>query len=125
MGVIAIEGIDVFAYHGVYAVEKEQGNRFLVDLYLTTDLSEAARLDELGATVDYQQVYEVVLEQMALRANLLETLVFRIGEALLAQFGQLESVKVRVRKQAPHAMPFCRESYTEQEFWQGERRERK
>lgn len=116
MGIIAIESIEIFAYHGVYQVEREAGNRFFVDLYLETNLQKAAESDNLDDTIDYFSVYKIVLEKMKEPANLLETLVFRIGPAVMDQFSQLISAKVRVRKQSPHAMSHARETYVEEIF---------
>lgn len=116
MGIIAIEAIEIFAYHGVYQIEREAGNRFFVDLYLETNLQKAAISDNLDDTIDYFSVYKIVLEKMKDPANLLETLVFRIGPAILGQFPQLQSAKVRVRKQSPHAMSHARETYVEENF---------
>ncbi|MDP5168963.1 MAG: dihydroneopterin aldolase [Bacteroidia bacterium] len=120
MGIIAIEGIEIFAYHGVYPVEREAGNRFFVDLYLEADLEKAAKSDALSDTVDYHAVYKVVLEHMEEPANLLETLAYRIGPDILARFQQIEAATVRVRKLSPHAMAHCRETYVEQKFHQKE-----
>ncbi len=117
MGIIAIEGIDVYAYHGVYPIEREAGNRFLIDLYMDADLRPAAESDALADTIDYFEVYKLVLFHMKPDANLLETLVFRIGPALLERFGQLHSVEVKVRKLSPHAMAQCRETYVAQTFY--------
>lgn len=116
MGTIAIEGIEIFAYHGVYQIEREAGNRFFVDLYLQADLRPAARSDALRDTVDYHAVYKIVLNKMQQPANLLETLVFRIGPAILEAFQHLESATVRVRKLSPHAMSQARETYVEECF---------
>lgn len=116
MGIIAIESIEIFAYHGVYQIEREAGNRFFVDLYLETNLQKAAKSDNLDDTIDYFTVYKLVLDKMEDPANLLETLVFRIGPAILERFPQLQSAKVRVRKQSPHAMSHARETYVEEIF---------
>ncbi len=116
MGTIAIEGIEIFAYHGVYQVEKEAGNRFFVDLFLETDLTRAASSDQLTDTVDYHAVYKLVLAHMEPPANLLETLVYRIGPDLLAQFPMLATARVRVRKLSPHAMSHARETWVEEKF---------
>lgn len=116
MGIIAIESIEIFAYHGVYQVEREAGNRFFVDLYLETNLRKAAQSDNLEDTIDYFAVYKIVLEKMKEPVNLLETLVFKIGPALMSRFPELESSKVRVRKQSPHAMSHARETYVEEIF---------
>lgn len=98
--VISIEGIEVFAHHGVLADEKEHGQQFLIDVRL--ELFSVPITDDLGATVDYAGVAEQV-ERLATttRHDLIETLARQIGESLLID-GRVRKVVVTVRKpQAP------------------------
>ena len=50
MGVIAIEGMQFYAYHGRYQEEQVVGNQFIVDVYMERDLKEAASTDALCAS---------------------------------------------------------------------------
>ena len=54
MGQIALEGMEFFAFHGFYDEEQKIGNKYGVDLYLTTDLKRAATSDDLHETVNYE-----------------------------------------------------------------------
>lgn len=67
------------------------------------DATRAALSDRLEDAIDYSAVYEKVSRYVKKeRFNLLETLAVRLAETLLADFQQLESVVVQVRKpQAP------------------------
>ena len=47
MGVIEIEGMEFYAYHGHYAEEQIVGNRFILDVTLITDCEKAAESDNL------------------------------------------------------------------------------
>lgn len=114
--IIAIEGIEVYGYHGVYPIEKSQGNRFQVDLYLSTDQTIAAQTDILSDTVDYQAVYKSVVELMQEPVHLLETLVTKIGLHVLEQFPSVDSARIRVRKLKPIAMELCTQTYVERLF---------
>jgi dihydroneopterin aldolase len=60
MGVIEIEGMEFYAYHGHFAVEQIVGNRFIVDLALNTDCSKAAKSDDLENALNYQNAYLIV-----------------------------------------------------------------
>ncbi len=116
IGTIAIEGIEVYAYHGVYAAERKYGNRFLVDVYLRAPILQAGEVDHLNQTVNYQSVYQRVLEIMDNPVDLLETLVVRIGREILAQFEPVQSAKVRVTKLGPMSMEQCKQTFVEAEF---------
>ena len=41
MGIISLEGMDFFAYHGCFTEEQIIGTHFIVDLHLETDTSQA------------------------------------------------------------------------------------
>lgn len=116
MATIGIEGIEIRAYHGVYAEEKREGNDFVVDIWLETEISEAARTDTLGKTIDYAAVYQLVLDIMEEPVDLLETLVLKLGKSILAEFIAATSCKLRIRKLNPLGMPKCSSTYVAESF---------
>ena len=67
MGMIEIEGMEFYAYHGHFAAEQVVGNRFLIDLTLITDCSKASKSDDLTDALDYQIAYRVVQEEMQIK----------------------------------------------------------
>lgn len=98
---IAIEGIDVYAHHGVHPAERELGQRFVIDIALYGDWGEAARSDSLPDALDYVQVHRRVREVAAeTRFQLLEALAARICATLLAEFPLARAV-VTVQKPNP------------------------
>ena len=101
MGLVAIEGMEFFAYHGYYDQEKERGNTFIVDIYLTTNLEKAAQSDKLSDTIDYEKVYRIVEEIMGKKYNLLEHIAHKILGQLKNEFQQVMAVKIRVSKLNP------------------------
>jgi dihydroneopterin aldolase len=116
IGTIAVEGIEVFGYHGVYPQERVEGNAFVVDVYLEAPVAAAASRDDLAETVDYAGVYQLVLEMMNESTQLLETLTVRIGEEILRRFSPVLSARVRVAKLRPMAMEQCERTYVELRF---------
>ena len=114
-GIISITGIKLKAYHGVYPIELKKGNDYIVDIWLTTDVAQAAVSDDLSTTVDYYPIYKLVLEIMSERANLLEYLSAKIARSILAEVEMVEKVKVKVRKLQPLAMENCEETSVEVE----------
>lgn len=101
MGLIRIEGMEFFAYHGCYEAEQIVGNKFLVDLTLETDISLPAQSDNITDALNYHHAYNIVKEQMMIRSNLLEHIAKRIIDALYQNFPQLRKATVKVSKLNP------------------------
>lgn len=101
MGVIKIEGMDFFAYHGCFTEESIIGTRFLVDLVLTCDTSQAEASDNIHHTVNYMTVYETVKNEMEIRSNLLENVAHRIIQAIQKRFPMITNIEVTVAKLNP------------------------
>lgn len=90
-----------YGYHGVFAAEKELGQRLEVDTELHVDLGQAGLNDDLEATVNYVEVYTLIKEIVEEREfNLLEGMAEEIADTLLAAYS-LQEVIVRVRKPQP------------------------
>ncbi|MFN8276708.1 MAG: dihydroneopterin aldolase [Chitinophagales bacterium] len=101
MGKIGIEGLQFYAHHGYYKEEQVLGGKFVVDVYLQTDVSAAANSDQLDQTINYEEVYQLVKTAMEERSKLLEHVAQRILSNIKSRYPQLESVKVRVSKHQP------------------------
>lgn len=101
MGLIQINGIRVFAYHGCLAEEARIGGHYRVDVQVEGDFSIAEGSDELSSTVDYGRVTAIVLEQMALRSALIEQVARRILEALKAEWSTAHRWRVVLVKERP------------------------
>ena len=84
---IFITGLVIHARHGVMEHETEVGQRFVIDLELSIDLSDSSRTDRLADTVSYSNV--VVAATAAFKdANykLLERAAGAVADAILAAF---------------------------------------
>jgi len=110
---IAITGIEVFAYHGVMAEEKKDGQRFLVDVELRLDLSAAGDSDDLAETVNYgllaQQIHDLVASE---RWDLIERVAARVAETVLEDARVREVVATVHKPGAPIAVGFSDVSVT-------------
>ena len=100
MGLITVEGIRVFAYHGHLPEEAVLGGHFIVNVWVTADTSEVEKTDDLNDTVDYVCIIEIVKEQMGIRANMIEVPAKRIVEAILP-LNKVQKVTVEVEKVLP------------------------
>jgi dihydroneopterin aldolase len=104
---VALLGLSVRGYHGVFEHERANGQDFLVDVVLGLDTAPAARSDDLVDTVDYGALAQTVAGIVAGEpVNLLETLAGRIAAACLTD-PKVASVEVSVHKpQAPILLTF-------------------
>ena len=89
------------AYHGCYDLEQKVGNRFNVELVITTHLGSVAEEDAVEKAVNYLTVYEVVREQMAITQRTIERVAMNIIEAVKERFPQIVEVECCVSKLAP------------------------
>ena len=60
MGLIQIENMEFYSFHGHFREERIVGNKFLVDLTIETDMKIPAESDNLKDAVNYQSIYEIV-----------------------------------------------------------------
>lgn len=100
MGVILLEGMEFYAYHGYYDHEREKGNYFTVDLKVNADLSKAAVTDNLDDTLDYGVFYEVIKKEMEIPSKLLEHVAGRILEKLSTDT-KAEEIEITISKKNP------------------------
>ena len=78
MGIIKVENIRVFAYHGCLKEETKIGSDYRVDLEVNAGLKTSAKTDKLSDTVDYVFLNRIIKEEMAKPSYLLETVAKRI-----------------------------------------------
>jgi dihydroneopterin aldolase len=114
MGLITVEGIRVFAFHGHLPEEKKLGGHFIVNVWIEADTSEVEKTDDLNDTVDYVKIIEIVKEQMAIRSNMIENPAKRIVDTILP-LNKVQKVTVEVEKiQPPIDASFDKISVTSQ-----------
>jgi dihydroneopterin aldolase len=101
MGLIQIEGMEFYAFHGHFKEEQIVGNKFLVDLTIETDMGKPMMSDSLKDAVNYQKAYEVVKQQMEKKSHLLEHIAGRIIDALYSEMTGIKKITVKVSKMNP------------------------
>lgn len=100
--IIFIHGIVIHARHGVLEHEAEVGQRFVIDLELSTDFTEASRSDKLKDTISYSDVVATATKAFAgHNYYLLERAAGAVADSIMAAFPTVEAIKVTVHK--PHA----------------------
>ncbi len=99
---VEIRGLKLRGRHGVSAEERGNEQPFIVGLAARLDARPAAMLDDIGATLDYEEAVRIISKIVTGESYaLLETLADRIARMILANPHVLD-VWVRVAKpQAP------------------------
>ena len=90
-----------YGYHGCLEQEKKGGNWFRVDLAYDYDMRKAMQNDDLEQAVDYSQIYELIKQEMAEPANLLEHLAGRILDTIIERFPKITYAELSVTKFNP------------------------
>jgi len=101
MGLIQIENMEFYSFHGHFKEERIVGNKFTVNLTIETDMSIPSKSDNLRDAVNYQRVYEIVKQQMELKSHLLEHIARRILDVIYAEVPGIIKATVKVSKMNP------------------------
>jgi 7,8-dihydroneopterin aldolase/epimerase/oxygenase len=109
-GKIILEGLEFHAYHGVYPHERDSGNWFEVDIEIETDFTEGARHDELSGTVNYENLFRIIKEEMEKPSKLLETVAACIVDSVMDQLPKVTSVDLKISKLNPPIGGKCRKA---------------
>ncbi len=89
------------ALHGCYEMEQTVGNRYSVDMEITTELGDLPETDDVTRAVNYLTVYEIVAEQMKVTCHTIEAATMNIIRAVRAAFPEVVEVSCTVAKLAP------------------------
>ena len=101
MGIIKVENIKLYAFHGCLDEEARIGSYYNVDVTVTADLSKSALSDDLNDTVDYVLLNKIVTQEMAIRSKLLEEVGQRILDRIFKESTLVTSAEVAVSKINP------------------------
>ncbi len=101
MGIIKLENIRVYAYHGCLKEETKIGSDYRVDIEVKANLKKSAKTDNLKHTVDYVFINKVIVEEMAIASALLETVAKRILNRILKEDKLVSSASIWVSKLNP------------------------
>ncbi len=105
---INLEGMEFYAYHGLYEQEQMIGNRFIVDIFITFEYESAkGQVENLSKTIDYEKLYACASLEMRKRYKLLETLAEKIIDHIHDAYPSILFVKVSVTKLHPPVGGHC------------------
>lgn len=99
MGTICINGLKLFAYHGVNPEEKEHGQDFILDVRLVVDLSNAMESDDLTDTVSYAAVIKTIKRSFIKeKYNLIERAAKVTCEDIFKEHPTVKQVALTLKK---------------------------
>lgn len=99
--IIRIKNATFYAYHGALQEEQNIGGKFEADVDIYTDFSEAAKTDDLKATINYEKIYKFINNLVhEKKYYLIEALATVIAEELIKHFDGIKKVNVKVRKRS-------------------------
>jgi len=102
MDKIMINGLRVFAHHGVNPEEKQNGQPYELDITLFLDLSLAGKTDRLTDTVNYSSVVKSAVAVMQSQTdNLIERAATRVADAILNEYPVMSVTVVLKKPYAP------------------------
>lgn len=101
MGTIKLQNIRTFSFHGCLEEEGKIGSDYRVDLEIKTDLRKSSLTDELKDTVDYVLLNQIVVEEMDIRAKLLEHVAHRIITRIFKEIPSVSRIILAVSKLNP------------------------
>lgn len=101
MGIIKVENIRVYAYHGCLPQETKIGSDYRVDIKVKAGLNGSSRSDNLNDTVDYVLLNRIVKEEMAIASKLLEAVAKRIIDRIFNEATLVNKATVSVSKLNP------------------------
>ncbi len=99
---IILTGFEVSGRHGCSEAERKHAQPFVVDAELFLDLTQAAKSDDLGDTIDYATVLADIRKIVeGTSRNLIETVAQEIADFLLRRYMLLDGVKITLHKPNP------------------------
>lgn len=98
MDKIYLHGLQCECVIGVWKWEQQITQTLVLDIDVATDISSAAKSDDLQDTLDYQKLADRVIEfAQAKPYDLMETLIEQLAEMILKEFS-LPWVRIQLDK---------------------------
>src|SRR5690606_26016850 len=97
---VALSGVRFFSPIGYYEEEQIVGNEFFVavEAYFPFQNEDT---EHLGNTINYEDIYQILVEVMGCKRKLLESAAQEILDKVLKKYGFLTKLSVNIRKVNP------------------------
>ena len=98
---INLNDAEFFAHHGYYPEEQILGSRFIVDISVKFAPQGNIGEDEIGNTVNYEQLYNIACDEMKITRKLIETVAQAICDKIKYEFPFVSAIRVCLKKMDP------------------------
>ncbi len=100
-GIIELEEMEFYAYHGCFKEEQVVGNKFIVNIAIQVDVEKPAKTDNIKDALNYVSVYEITKKEIMINSHLVENVTERIVKTIHQKFDYIDWVRVKVSKMNP------------------------
>jgi dihydroneopterin aldolase len=97
MVTIHLHNIILFAYHGIYEEERVTGNTFEVNVDVVYD-DEERNFEHIGHTINYEELYGIIKQEMQTATHLLEKVCLEIICAISQRYPFIKEASVSIYK---------------------------
>lgn len=108
MDYIKIKGLEIYAGHGVFSEENRNGQMFVVNAVLYSDLAPAGKTDDLTLSTHYGEVCHLICRYLKDNTfQLIEAAAEHVALEVLMNFSHVKEIELELCKpQAPIGLPF-------------------
>lgn len=100
--VVFIDKLRLYAFHGVMPQERRVGGWFVVSLRVHyNNMENVLDSDDVGDTLNYAELCELIRQEMAQPSCLLEHVAGRIARTVFSRFPRVLSLHISVTKDNP------------------------
>ncbi|MEZ5033019.1 MAG: dihydroneopterin aldolase [Saprospiraceae bacterium] len=110
---VGIQNLRIHAFHGVYPEEALVGHWFCIDLRVEIPPTLIPEVDDLDTTLNYASLHMICTEVMSERADLLETVAYRIIRRIRKSHAQAGEIRIRIAKEHPAFQGGCDKVFVE------------
>jgi len=98
---VELVNMEFYAHHGHFKEEQIIGNKFIVNFSAETDVITPGLTDDLKDALNYQELYDLISEEMAITSKLLEHVAGRILARVKITYPQVKWAQVSISKLNP------------------------
>lgn len=112
--IVSLEGLEFKAFHGFYDEERKIGNTFVVDVAVELKSFDSSD-DNIYDTVNYEDVYAIVEDEMKKTCKLIETVAYNIIERIKS-LDNIIAASVKLAKLTPPIKGKCERAVVEMKY---------
>jgi len=98
---VELVNMEFYAHHGHFKEEQIIGNKFIVNFSAETDVITPGLTDDLKDALNYQELYDLISEEMTITSKLLEHVAGRILARVKITYPQVKWAQVSISKLNP------------------------